>query len=257
MSNYLAELRRRPGLMEPSFEASEYHSRIAAARAAMAAREIDIVLLSHLPSICYLSGYQTPATSDHNCLFLAQDGTAALQVIEHEIPNAVLTSFVEDVRGFSWYRPETIAAQAVDIVAELAPGRRSLTIGIEKGRPALTLALFELLKQSMPEARFVDATDLLNAQRAIKSAAEIAYLRESGRISVLGAEKALDAVRAGCTDNDIAATAYETMIRAGSEYASTQPFIATGPRSGMVHTTFKRRVIQPSDAVFVETASSI
>ncbi len=257
MTDYLTELRRRPGLMEPSFQASEYHSRIAVARKAMAAREIDIVLLSHLPSICYLSGYQTPATCDHNCLFLAQDGGIALQVIEHEIPNAVLTSFIEDVRGFSWYRPDAIPAQAVAIVAELARGRRSPTIGIEKDRPALTLALFESLKQSMPKARCVDASDLLNAQRAIKSDAEIAYLRESGRISVLGAEKALDVVRPGCTDNDIAATAYETMIRAGSEYVSTQPFIATGPRSGMVHTTFKRRPVQTGDAVFVETASSI
>jgi Xaa-Pro aminopeptidase len=256
-TDYLSELRRHPDLLEPSFQRSEYAARVASAGKAMAARGIDIVLLNHLPSICYLTGYQTPATSDHNCLFLAQDGRTVLQVIEHEIPNAVLTSFIEDVRGFSWYRPETIPSQAADIVAELVRGRRAPTIGVEKDRPALTIALFETLKQSMPEARFVDASDLLNAQRAIKSAAEIAFLRESGRISVLGAEKALDAVRPGCTDNDIAAVAYETMMRAGSEYASTQPFIATGPRSGMVHTTFKRRPILPGQAVFVETASSI
>jgi Xaa-Pro aminopeptidase len=257
MPDYLTELRRHPDLKEPSFPLSEYSSRICNAQMAMVARGIDVLVLTHLPSICYLSGYETPATSDHNCLFFAQDGRIALQVIEHEIPNAVLTSLVEDVRGFSWYQPETIPTQAVAIISELAGKRRAPTIGVEKDRPSLTIAVFEALKQSMPDARFVDASDLLNAQRAIKSLAEIAFLRESGRISVLGAESALDAARAGCTDNDIAAAAYETMIRAGSEYASTQPFVAAGPRSGMVHTTFKRRSVRPGDALFVETASSV
>src|SRR5690242_12032650 len=187
MKHYLTELRRHPGLREPSFTDNEYRSRTDAARKAMAARDVDILLLTHLPSICYLSGYQTPATSDHNCLFLSGDG-AALQVIEHEIPNAVLTSHVEDVRGFSWYRPETIPAQAEAIIAALTGGKRAPTIGIEKDRPALTIALFEALQQALPDARFVDASDLLYPQRAIKSPAEIGFLRESGRISVLGAE---------------------------------------------------------------------
>ena len=155
--------------------------------AAMADRGIDVVLFNHLPSICYLSGYQTPATSDHNCLFVTQDGRIALQVIEHEIPNAVLTGWVEDVRGFSWYQPDTIPTQTVSILSDLTKGRRSLTIGIEQDRPGMTVKLFGLLQSAFPLARIVDASDLLNAQRAVKSTAEIAYLRESGRISVLGA----------------------------------------------------------------------
>ena len=64
------------------------------------------------------------------------------------------------------------------------------------------------------------------------------------------------AARVGRTDNEIAAAAYEAMIRAGSEYLRTQPFVATGPRSGMVHTTFRRRPLALGDAIFVETASS-
>ena len=253
---HLEELRKSDTRLELSFRASEYGERVARASRTMNERGIDLVIFNHLPSICYLTGYQTPATSDHNCLFLAQDGSLTLQLIGHEVPNAVLTSCVEDIRSFSWYLPETVPVQMVDIVNELTHSTRAVVIGIEKQRQGIAIDLLEALEAALPRARFVDASNLLNDQRRIKSNKELEYLRQSGQLSVLGAEAAIDAIRPGCTDNQIAAAAYDTMIRHGSEYASTQPFIATGARSGMVHTTFKRRPVLEGDAVFVETASS-
>ena len=150
MVDYLAKLRSRPELPEPSFPLAEYRARLDAACAAMADRDIDVVLFNHLPSICYLSGYQTPATSDHNCFFLSRDGRTALQVIEHEIPNAVLTSCIDDVRGFRWYEPDTIPAQMLSILDDLRNARHNLTIGIEKDRPGMTVGLFGVLKQRLP-----------------------------------------------------------------------------------------------------------
>jgi Xaa-Pro dipeptidase len=250
-------LRAHPDLAEPAFEAAEYRARQARARDAMAARGIDVMLFNHMPSICYLSGYETPATSDNNCLVLSQRGEAVLQVIEHEVPNAFVTACIDDIRAFAWYRPESIPAQLAAIIRDVAPNIASPRIGIESDRPALTLGLRESLAGAFPSAAFINATDLLYPERVIKSPAEIAYLKHSGNISVRAAEAALDLVRPGCTDNDIAAAAYATMIAAGSEYVSTQPFIATGPRSGMVHTSFRRRPLQAGEAIFVETASSI
>jgi Xaa-Pro dipeptidase len=256
MTDLLTGLRHASRRAELTFPAAEYEARTVAATAAMARRGFDLVLFNHLPSICYLTGYQTPATSDHNCLFVAASGKMALQLIEHEVPNAILASCVDDVRSFSWYLPDTIPRQMVEIIGDLVDTTRPLVIGIEKERQGLTVGLLEALQRALPSARLEDASALLNDQRRIKSAAELEYLRQSGRLSVIGADAALRALRPGCSDNEIAAAAYEAMIRNGSEYASTQPFIATGPRSGMVHTTFKRRKILDGEAVFVETASS-
>lgn len=257
MTGYLEDLRQRGDLAELSFPAVEYARRQAVAVAAMERRGLDLVLLNHLPSLCYLSGYQTPATSDYNALFLSRSGAVALQVIEHEIPNAVLTGCIADVRGFRWYLPEEVPQQTVAIVRDLAGDGSRLVIGLEMQRPGMTLGIFDSLKRAFPDATFVDASDLLDAQRVIKSPAEIAYLRRSGALSVKGAEAGLDAWRPGCIDNDIAAAVYRAMIEGGSEYVPTQPFIATGARSGMVHTTFKRRPILAGEAVFVEAASSV
>src|SRR5436853_7279400 len=100
MTDFLTGLRKASRRAELAFQLAEYEARIAAAAAAMARQSIDLVLFNHLPSICYLTGYQTPATSDHNCLFLSASGRTALQLIEHEVPGAILASCVDGVRSF-------------------------------------------------------------------------------------------------------------------------------------------------------------
>ena len=131
MTDFLTGLRHASRRAELTFPAAEYETRTVAATAAMARRGFDLVLFNHLPSICYLTGYQTPATSDHNCLFVAASGKMALQLIEHEVPNAILASCVDDVRSFSWYLPDTIPRQMVEIIGDLVRTTRPLVIGIE------------------------------------------------------------------------------------------------------------------------------
>jgi hypothetical protein len=55
----------------------------------------------------------------------------ALQLIAHEVPNAILASCVDDVRSFSLYIPDTIPRQMVEIIGDLVRTTRPLVIGIE------------------------------------------------------------------------------------------------------------------------------
>jgi len=45
-------------------------------------------------------------------------------------------------------------------------------------------------------------------------------------------------------------------IKAGSEYVGMEPLMASGPRCGIPHGTWRRRVIQAGDPVFLEMAAS-
>jgi Xaa-Pro dipeptidase len=256
MADYLDALRRQPIAKELAFPAAEYQGRVDRARAELARRELDVLLVHHVPNVCYLSGYQSPATESYTCLAVGRDGREILQLVEHEIPNAELTSWIDEVRSFRWYQPETIPAQTLSILDELGARRRAARIGLELAQPALPVSVYETLRRELPHARLVDASDLVYRQRRIKSPAEIACLRESGRITALGIEAALDAIRPGATDNDVARAGYAAMIGAGSEYLSTQPFVAKGLMSSLVHTTFKRRPIAAGETVFLEFASS-
>jgi Xaa-Pro dipeptidase len=234
MSGYLDTLRRQGVAKELAFPVAEYQARMAQIRRAMVRRGLDVLLVHHVPNICYLTGYQSPATESYTCLAIAQDGRQVLQLVEHEIPGAELTSWLEDLRPYRWYQPEGVPAQTVAIVHDLAAQGRAMTIGVELARPSLPVAVYEALRKALPDAAFVDASDLVYAQRVVKSPSELAYLRESGRITVLGINAALDAIRPGCTDNDVARAGYAAMIGAGSEYVSTQPFVAKGVMSSLV-----------------------
>ena len=65
----------------------------------------------------------------------------------------------------------------------------------------------------------------------------------------------LAAVRAGATENDVAAGIMHAAIKAGSEYVGMEPFVASGPRSGLPHATWRRRRIRNGDVVVLETAA--
>jgi len=63
----------------------------------------------------------------------------------------------------------------------------------------------------------------------------------------------LHATRLGASENDVAADIMAAAIRAGSEYLGMDPFVTSGPRGGVPHTTWRRRKIESGDLVALET----
>jgi Xaa-Pro dipeptidase len=87
---------------------------------------------------------------------------------------------------------------------------------------------------------------------ARKSAEELEVLRRAGGLSAIGWKAAMDSIREGVTDNQVAAAIYEAVIAAGSERMAIQPIVTIGRYSGIPHSTFHRRVIGMGDAVLME-----
>ena len=59
---------------------------------------------------------------------------------------------------------------------------------------------YQALEQALPEANLVDATDVLDELRLIKSAEEIGFLERSGRLAAGMVEALLATGRAGARD---------------------------------------------------------
>jgi Xaa-Pro aminopeptidase len=121
----------------------------------------------------------------------------------------------------------------------------------------LNVLQFEALRQHLPAARLLPAGEILPVVKTRKSEAEIAYLREAGRLSTLGMEAALHACHAGSTDNDVAAAAYAAMVRGGSEFMCIEPIVTVGERAGIPHTSFRRNRLAAGDAVFIEVGACV
>lgn len=56
----------------------------------------------------------------------------------------------------------------------------------------------------------------------------------------------------GATENDVAAAISAAMFRAGGEFPAVMPYVASGPRSMIGHSTWEGRMIRPGEHVFLE-----
>ncbi len=71
-------------------------------------------------------------------------------------------------------------------------------MGVEIGAlSSLSTQDYLRLREALPAARLVNATEIVPCAALIKSPAEIAYLREAGRISSAAMQAAIAAVREG------------------------------------------------------------
>jgi Xaa-Pro aminopeptidase len=234
--------------LERAFPKAEYDARVLRTRAAMYARNLDVLLVHSLPDICWLTGFQTPLSDWYSCLVLPLTGEPVLQVCDHEL--AAMNTHVGTFLPVLWEQMDDAAAQLVAHLSSV--GATGARIGIERRRPGLTAQTADALRQALPHASFVNTGDLVLRLRAVKSRAEIACLRMAARLSTLGMRAAIACVRAGASENEITAAAMQAIVASGGEYFSIDPIVRSGPRSGVTHATAKRRAVQPGDAVVIE-----
>ncbi len=104
----------------------------------------------------------------------------------------------------------------------------------------------------MEDATFLDCSGIVETLRLIKSADEIAMLREAARTTEAGMRAGIEAVAAGVSENDVSAEIHQAMIRAGSHYPAISPFVASGWRCAVGHATWEDRRIEQGDCVFLE-----
>jgi Xaa-Pro dipeptidase len=127
------------------------------------------------------------------------------------------------------------------------PGDR---IAVEQAAWFLTVRNYLRLSAALGD--LADGSGLVEDGRKIKSAREVEYIRRAARTTEAGLAAAAEAARAGVTENDVAAAAFDAMTRAGSEYLAIDPIVTSGPRSGIAHTTYQRRTIEDGDAILLE-----
>jgi Xaa-Pro aminopeptidase len=230
---------------EVPFPAAEYQVRLDNVRQAMAEQGLEALLLTDPADINYLTGYHTFEVSVHACLVCTQE-KLVLQVASIETGAAVVTARVDEIIGYRWENLDEIITPLADL---LTPCQH---IGIDGWSSGLRFGVIDALIQAMGRERFSEAGALVDAIRIVKSPAELEMLQESARITALGLETAIQSIRPGMTDNDIAAIGAKALLENGSEFMSLQPIVTSGHRIGVIHVNHKRRVIQPNEPVFLE-----
>lgn len=233
---------------ELAFSVDEYRDRLARAHAAMDAAGLDALLVMNPANVFYLSGFQTFAVDGAACLVVPRHGEPAIAMDPPEFGSAWLSAWFDDLRGYppGGDRP----AYASSMLAEhgLDRGR----VGTDDANWGQTPAFRAGLEQSLPEAEFVSAGELFIELRRIKSLAEIEHIRWAALATRAATEAAVETAAAGVTDGEIAGAAYAAMTHAGGEYPCLAPIVTSGRRSGILHSTHKRRTLELGDNVLLE-----
>ncbi len=229
--------RRSTMLADRLFTEQQYEDRLAAARTAMAGRELDICLLSTPENIYYLTGLDHWGYFAPHMLILPQDGEMVL--IARAMEQLTVANQVRNAR-FEGHEDNTTAADVtVRWLRERAPRRPR--IGIEKWSSGLPCGLAEKVFASLPEAIWLDVSGVVDQLRAVKSPAEQRCMRAAAGVSDAAMRAAIDAIRPGATERHVAAERQRAMIEAGSTLPGFGPFIRPGSRLGEEHTSWGYR----------------
>ena len=108
------------------------------------------------------------------------------------------------------------AAYDAECALKALQGYEGATIGL-LGPSAISHAMVDTLKKSLPRATFVDASPLVDAIKAIKSPEEIALIRRMTAMQDVAAEAVTKALRPGMRDMEVVQIARSVSTSLGSE----------------------------------------
>lgn len=234
------------------FSDAELARRLDAVRRAIAARELDAVVLSAPENIFYLTGLDHWGYFAPHMLVVPLDGRPVLVTREMErvsVQNMVRTA---DFRGHA----DTVSAAetTASVLRDLGLAGRAL--GLEAWSSGLSCGAGEALKAGLA-ARWQDVTGLVDRIRQVKSVEEQALMRRAAAATDAGTAAAMAAAVEGAEEREIAAACLAAMVRAGGEPPGFGPFIRPRARLGEEHTTWGEGRIGRGEVVFLEVAGCV
>jgi Xaa-Pro dipeptidase len=169
-------------------------------------------------------------------LLLLTDGPAVLVTPSFEESNVTRDATIDEVR--TWKEDEDPIALAAKLLAKKA-------VGIEGTTTFSTTALLA----AAADARVQDATAAFDALRTVKSADELAYIREAARRTVAAIQATHEKLAAGMSERDVSGILAQEFSRLGVRGDGLVQF---GPSSALPHGGPGDRALAKGDAVLID-----
>ena len=235
------------------FSREEFAQRMEKAKAAMAARGLDGMLLFQQESMYWLTGYDTFGFCFFQCLYVGADGRMALLTRSADLRQAQHTSIVDDIRIWTDAAGAQPAAQLKDMLESL--GCHSHTLGIENKSYGLTHFNGKAVDHAMEGfCRLIEATDLFDRLRLVKSPAELKYVRKAGELGDAALKAAIRKTKAGADEGDILAAQQAAIFAGGGDYPANEFIIGSGRDALLCRYKAGRRKLGKRDQLTLEWA---
>ncbi|MEM8877582.1 MAG: Xaa-Pro peptidase family protein [Pseudomonadota bacterium] len=237
------------------FTADEFSARENTLQTELDSQGLDGILIFAQESSYWLTGYDTFGYCFFQCLYFGTDGRKALLTRSADLRQAQHTSTIEDIRV---WKDGIDADPAGDLRTMLENlGCQGKKLGIEFDTVGLTAANGRRIEATLDGfCTLSDASLLITRLRAIKSDAELAYVRKAGELSDAALEAARQATRAGADEGDILAAQHNAIFRAGGDYPGNEFIIGSGNDALLCRYKSGRRVLDDNDQLTLEWAGA-
>lgn len=245
-----------------AFSHQEYQNRLMKTKKKMLKKGIDVLLITNPANMNYLSGYNGWSFYVDQVLAVIADEEQPIWIGRHMDANgARATTWLFESNIIPY--PDTYIhseKHPMEFVADILHqiGQSNRRIGLEMESYYFSALAYERLKQSLPNATFVDASLLVNYIRIIKSEQEIEYIKRAAKIVERGMDTAVAHIAEGVRECDVVAQIYKELITGtpefGGDYPSIVPLLPSGENTSTPHLTWTDRQYQYGEMVIIELA---
>lgn len=232
------------------FSDAEFRRRLERVRRTMAAQDLTAFVSFTPENIYYLTGHDTPGYYFYQASVVTPDRLPINVLRRIETTNTLGRSWSRLAVAYE-DRDDPVEA-TLGLLRELGVAGKS--IGAEADSWFVTPRRFAALEAGIARAggRLIGVAGVVEDERVIKSREELAHMRAAAAAAERGMRAAVAASREGTTENEVAAAASAELIRAGAEYAGLPPFITSGPRTSLAHSTWAGRTYAAGDVLNYE-----
>jgi len=205
---------------------------------------LDVLLLTKPSNMFYLTG------DGRLCAYtmITQDGKVAL---------GVPVTDIEDVKALAYYDHIVGFDDEVGMIHSIAHyfehfGISEGTVGLEY--TFLTQSMMGMLTHPHAKPEKVlpkDCTHILSELRMVKEPEEIERIRGAAKVADAGMKAAVEAVKEGVSESQVAAAAEYAMRQAGAE-EFWRSYVCSGPRTNIAHGLPTNRKLQKGDLVMID-----
>ena len=194
-------------------------------RGQLASCRLDAVLISHLPNIRDLCGF----TGSAGLLLVEESGSVFFTDVRYA------TQSREEVEGAGVVvARKALTTALAERVAGMRKNSNKWRIGIEADH--LTVAEKKRLRDLMPRGvQLSSVPPLVERARMVKDATELERIHAAVLLGTRLFDRALEVIRPGVRENEVAAEMEYVARRGGAEEMSFPTIIASGARSALPH----------------------
>ena len=246
-----------------AFGTAEYQERIRKTKERMASKGIEVLLITDPANMNYLSGYDGWSFYVHQMLIVIDDEDQPIWVGRTMDANgAKITTWLyhDNIIPYPDTYVQSDTKHPMDFVAEILKqiGQDNRSIGVEMENYYFTAKCYEQLRRGLPNARFQDATLLVNWIRIVKSEQEISYMKKASILTGKAMNAAIEMINEGVRECDVAAHILHAQVTGteefGGDYPAIMPLLPSGEKTSTPHLTWTDARYKNNESVILELA---